>query len=183
MAKTIIRVPRTTAMFVTGLGRILREHFGLSITEHEHWTFEHVAQWLKCGSPGECSVHGMSDKFRAQLIKQEGPGPWFDYDHSYVPCHYHLAAYIGTGQVEVRHQKVDLRVRIEQSRVDYLPPDECVFVVHIWIRDAAGNITKGAFGLLDDGRPYVADDEVVPDQPPRRLAFWRQAEEAMPVPA
>lgn len=68
MAKPI-RIPRTTAMFVTGLGRILREHLGLFITEHEHWTFEHVGEWSECGSKGHCVDHGVSVKAYVEFVE------------------------------------------------------------------------------------------------------------------
>lgn len=179
MAKTIIRIPRTTALFVTGLGRALRDHLGFSITEHEHWTFEHVAKWSQCGSKGHCIDHGISDKAYAEFVKQEGTGPWPDYDHHYsyfYPCYaYQMSVYLATGQARVRGKVIELRVRIEESRADYMDPDEAYYIARIWVCDEAGTVTKGEFGLHNNGA--FATNESMPNQPPRRIAFSCQNEE------
>ena len=192
MGKTI-RIPRTTAVFVTGLGRILREEFGFKIVEHEHWTFKHVGEWTECGSPGECPVHGISDKsFELALREAEKHDPtpcevnWHIYhraENSFVPCYaFRRNAYIGAGQARraglgnpVGLPKLDLRVRIQQ---DYWEIGSTLHQIQIWIREEDGNIQKGEFGLLEDGRPYRTVKEL-PDGPPRKIAFWRSADEVL----
>lgn len=171
-----IRIPRTTAMFVTSLWRILRCHFGLPITQHEHWTFELDEEWSECGStPGECLKHGMSPKFRTHLIETGEIDSWLE-AAALNPCPYqwHFSRYLGFGQAQVVGQTVDLRVHIQQSRIEYDPLDALDFVVTLWVRDATGYIVKGVFGFFNDGRPYVVDSVDVPDRPTGRLAFKRQ---------
>lgn len=170
MGKTFIRVPRTTSMFVTALGRILRERFGLQITQHEHWTFEHVGEWTVCGSPGECYRHDTSRKF----LDEEGEVSPLSIEEYFYDCYeYTLNAYLGVGQAKVRGKQVELRVRIEQSHSDALGE---LFTMRVWVQDHEGTVTKGEFGLFENGAPYPTDKSM-PDLPPDRIAFWRRAED------
>lgn len=169
-----IRIPRTTARFITGLASILRDELGLVITEHEHWTFDHRAKREECSSPGICGMHGVSEENMAKIYREHGPGPWRDYDHSCVmPCQpYVLDVYLGVGGAQVRGEKVKLRARIECTywagigRQDY--------DVQLWVRSAAGTITSGRYEFSDNGRPYPSPG-AAEALPPRRIAFWRDS--------
>jgi hypothetical protein len=187
-----IRIPRTTALFVTGLSRILREEFGFKITEHEHWTFRQVGQWETCGSPGACPVHGISkeayevaDRSAYEAYPDDEHARWHHAEMFYVPCYeFKNGAYIGIGQSQAvvvgrGRFKLDLRVRIEQSCWTAMPSNgDMTYIVQVWVRDEDGNIQNGEFGLHDDGQPYRTENEL-PDNPPRKIAFWRSAEEAL----
>lgn len=189
MGKTI-RIPRTTAMFVTGLGRILREEFGFKIVEHEHWTFKHVGDWETCGSPGACPIHGVSSENYARATRSaeeaypnDWHAQWMSAENSFIPCYaFRMNAYIGTGQARraglgspVGRPKLDLRVRIEQN---YWEIGQTTYILQVWVREEDGTIHKGEFGLLDDGRSYRTDKQP-PDSPPRKIAFWRRPDEVL----
>ena len=176
MAKKTIRIPRTTARFVTGLAGILRDQLGLRVTEHEHWTFEQVADWEECGAKGKCSQHGYSERYQADLDKrglQEGTfnpvgnGPCYQYD---------ISVYLATGQARVDGKKVELRAHIKETHSDTLG-DLCR--VRIWVQNDGGEIQKGVYSLREDGRPYLTE-ELIPDYPPNRIVFWREEVEKQP---
>lgn len=181
MGKTVsktIRVPRTTAMFITGLAHVLRTHFGMDVTEHEHWTFEQVGQWVECFYPGECGDHGVSKKARAKRLKEEGPGPWPDYDRSYFgPClsPYVMSSYTGIGQVKIGYRNiVELRTVIEKTEQSHFGDN---YIAQVWARYPDGTIKRGTFMLLDNGQSATFDVEgKTRENPPNRLAFWRSPE-------
>ena len=164
-----IRVPRTTALFITGLARILREHLHLQITEHECWTFEQVAGWEECSARGECNYHGFSDEFVARMEQDHSDQVRFMDSWTYSCDAYNISVYLGTGKVQVAGREMNLRVRIEEveHRVyGYL------YEVRIWLRNKGGEIQKGVFGLEENGDPYPLEKSVE-DQPPRKIAFWK----------
>lgn len=137
-----------------------------------------MADWIECGTPGECSIHGMSEKARQKILREHGSGPWSDYDRSHQPCpiDYHLCAYLARGRVKVGGQRVELRARIEQC--DHAAWGE-LFAIRIWAQQLDGTIVSGEFSLFEDGRSFSAGKpEPTLADLPRRLAFWRESESA-----
>lgn len=166
-----VHVSGTIGLFTVGLSHILREHLLKDpITLREHWEFTQTSERSECGSPGKCSWHGKSDEFIAEQIAQHGTGPWPDCDRHYTGICYQTIykTYTATGEVMVRGEKVDIRVYIEET---YAESFGCsIYDVIIWLRTHEGVVTRGGFGLQDDGRPYVRDRDI-PAEPPSDIAF------------
>lgn len=176
-----IRIPRTTAAFVRGLGSILREHFKLQIDVHEHWEFEHAAQWEECGDRGECSFHGYSARYRSELEEQGrresvlnpvGKGPCYPYT---------MNVYLASGQAGFRGSKLEIRARIMETRweVMHRAEDELgeSLVVQVWVLEN-GKIRRGVLGLMRDGTYYLMQEWLISERklrcpllPPRKIGF------------
>ncbi len=168
-----VRVSRTAALFTRGLGCALRDNLKLSITTHEHWELTLAEEKTKCGSPGECSWHGISDEFRAKLVERHGTGPWPECDRHYTgECNStRLRTYHVAGQVGVPGSMVELRAVLIERHTD---PFGSLFDVALWVRDNASTIWTYTFALSDDGVPYnwVA---LTPSDPPAAIAFGKPA--------
>ena len=175
MFEDIIRIPRTTAMFIYGLAQILREELNLPICQHEHWTLQHVAQWEDCGQPGECSDHGISEKHHRQIHKASADG---DLHHNRALevswCYPYITdVYVGSGLVSITcrvgENKVKLRTRITRLHSDALGT---IYDAEVWALKPDGEIVCGRFNLYNDGKVSRSDEGCSP-HPPSRLAFWR----------
>lgn len=146
-------------MWVVGLHRIIREHFDLKVSVHEHWEFEQVADYEICGRPGKCTLHGV----QADCSPQE----------AFLQCYeFHNQIYLGVGDLHAQGVKYQLRVRIEHTRWD-IGGD--LDTIQIWIQDEDGVIRRGVFMLMPvRGEPIDAEREC-PERPPSKIDFWREA--------
>jgi len=168
-----VRVSRTAALFTRGLGCVLRDNLNLSITTHEHWELTLVEEKTECGSPGECSWHGISDEFHATQVELHGTGPWPDRDRHYTgTCQEaRTRTYRATGEVGVRGSKVELRAILAERHTD---PFGSLFDVALWVRDDDGTIWTYTFALSGDGAPYNWAPQT-PSDPPAAIAFGKPA--------
>ena len=166
-----VRVSRTATLFARGLGCVLRDNLDLRITTHEHWELTLVEEKTKCGSPGKCSWHGISDEFYAELLERHGTGPWPDRDRHYTGTCQETRArtYHVTGEVGVRGSKVELRAILTERLTD---PCGSLFDVTLWVRDADSTIWTYAFALNYDGSPYGWAPQT-PNDPPAAIAFGK----------
>lgn len=147
-------------MFINGLGQVIRAHFGLKVTKHECWTFEHVANYEICGNPGNCVIHD---------------APWVEHQDSSCisPCYeYRNKIYLGVGEVTIRGgQRYMLRTRIEHTYWDLSGE---LYIASVWASKPDGELLRGQFGLFEDGTAYVSDQEC-PLRPPSKIDFWRES--------
>jgi hypothetical protein len=168
-----IRIPSTTAMFVTNLGQILRQNFSLKVNVHEHWTFEQVAKWEECLQKGACLTHGISDELQAKLDANPG-----DQSLWWSDCHYpyKIEVYLGEGRLRVSGKAVEIRVRIESIHNDGMGD---MYTAQVWVHVEGQKVQKGHFYLENNGKPWVLV-EPMPDLPPDKIAFWREPEPTPP---
>lgn len=170
MTKTSeIRIPRTTAMFVTNLSQILREDFGLRVTVHEQWTFVKVASWEECLQKGECHPHGTSEEFEAR--KEANPD---DQSLWWADCHYpyKIDVYLAEGSLRAGADAVEVRVRITATQNDAFGD---MFEAEVWVKVGECPIQSGSFWLdMPLDHMSLRRDEPMPDYPPDRIAFWRK---------
>lgn len=154
------RVPRTTSMWVVGLHQIIRQHFDLKVTKHEHWEFEQVADFEICGRPGKCTLHGINSDIEFE-------------ESMFLPCYeFHTQVYLGVGDMLVRGKKYQLRVHIDHTHWDVGGDMD---TIQIWIQDHEGNILRGVFMLMTGtGEPFDAEQDC-PERPPSKIDFWQEA--------
>jgi hypothetical protein len=175
MSKTSeIRIPRTTAMFVTNLGQILREIFELNVTVHEQWTFESVANWEECLERGKCAVHGYSDEY--QKLLDENPSD----QALWMNCcqfPYEMEVYLGKAKLQASGKGVEVRTRIEVIQNAAMGN---LYIARVWVKVEGQKVQKGHFYLEASGEPWINPDPM-PDAPPDKIAFWHKDETKKPI--
>ena len=161
-----IRVPATTVALVEMLGHILRNEIKFRLRESACWTFEFVTEWQISTEPEPEEDDVTQDK-------------WFQWDYYHNPDH-QMSTYIGSGYchplIAGRGKKLDLRVRCEHVQSLYFSYWE----FYIWTRDPDGEVTKYHYrchlGYGYDRDYYLIEgkESNMPDNPPRKIAFWRE---------
>lgn len=141
-----IRVPRTTAKFVTILGRVLREHLKLTVTEHEQWEFELVANWST-------------------------PRP----DRTWE-SNFEMSRYWGIGSVSVQGDnspvRLEIRVMIEKQHWVALGyANHFPFIIHIWIQYPGDSQCVVKSYICGNDDEDLCETQEQPPKLPRRFAF------------
>lgn len=159
-----IRVPATTVQLIQILGVILREHLRIQLWDTECWTFEHVADW--CVFPRDP-----------------------DTTENWAPPDFEMSVYLGSGRCRAsgygsdpeKAKELQLRVRCEFSEWD--PAGLSRWDFQMWIRIPDGSVVRHhyacdlGYGNDRDISAVPANESRMPQDPPRKLAFWRQTSE------
>lgn len=169
-----IRVPSTTAQFVIALSKILRDHLGINIAEHEHWEFEKVADWETYP--------------RARKPDEDAPdNELSDYYYLTSRVDWQHDCYLGVGSAKARDinketpfkpEKIDIRVRLQKNYWAALGyKDYFYWWISIWVCFPNGDIRKATYTYWNDSGDLYEDEEYrTPASPPRKIAFWRESE-------
>lgn len=161
MANEIIRVPRTTAAFIIGLGRILREELGYPAYIEECWTFEHTAQWEACGRRGRCTIHGTDQ------CDETGH---YDECQCSLPCYeYRHDIYMGKGFFHSKG-RVEVCCRISVTHWD---AGGDLIDVELWLQDERSPVRALRFSVRSSGNFWADTKKSPAPLPPNRFAFWK----------
>ncbi len=162
MPGEVIRVPRTTALFINGLGRILRDELGYPVFIEESWTFEHTAQWEECGRKSQCSLHNNTE----QCIDHD-----YEKCQCFMPCYeYRHDVYMGEGFFFATGHRVEVRCRISLTHWD---AGGDLIDIELWVQDKDGPVQSKLFSIGFDGRPRAEAEKPTLAFPPNRFAFWK----------
>ncbi len=160
-----IRVPSTTVDLIQILGTILRDHLELDLPESECWTFEYVTDW---------EIYGKEDEW-----SDDFPVPYLDTEAV-------NSVYLGTGKCWAfgygdnhgNAEQLDLRVRCQHSR--WITGGSDYWDFQLWIKTPDGTVRQHRYTCNlwgASGRDiFPKTGSKMPQNPPRKIAFWRQEE-------